>query len=59
VAVKRTNDSTLDFIRKRDGKVVSTNHVTVSANGKMMLINEKSVDAQGKPVHGRYRLDKQ
>jgi hypothetical protein len=59
VVVNRTNDSTLEFIRSRDGKVVTTNHVTVSANGKMMLVDEKGVDAQGNPVHALYVFDKQ
>jgi hypothetical protein len=59
MVVNRTNDSTLEFIRRRDGKVVATNHVTVSADGKTMLVDEKGVDAQGKPVQGLYVLDKQ
>src|SRR5688572_22715084 len=48
--VKRLNDSTLEFTRRRDEKVVATNHVTVSADGKTMLIDSNGVDAQGKPV---------
>jgi hypothetical protein len=59
VVVNRPNDSTLEFVRTRDRKVVTTNHVTVSANGKTMLVDEKGVDAQGKPVQSLYVLDKQ
>ena len=35
----------------RDGKVTSTERVTVSANGKTMQVEIKGADAQGKPVH--------
>jgi hypothetical protein len=57
--VKRINDSTLEFIRSRDGKVIATNHVTLSADGKMMRIDSRSVDAQGQPVQVLYVLDRQ
>jgi hypothetical protein len=59
MASKRINDRTVDLITTRDGKAVSTNHVTVSANGKTMRGDEKGVDAQGKPIQGFAVWDKQ
>jgi hypothetical protein len=59
VALKRISGRTVDFITTRDGKVVLTRRVTVSANGKTMRTDEKGVDAQGKPVQALYLSDKQ
>ncbi|MGD1096752.1 MAG: hypothetical protein ABSB35_32760, partial [Bryobacteraceae bacterium] len=49
-ATKRIDDRTVDFITRLNGKDVSTNHVTVSADGKTMRLSLKGTDAQGKPV---------
>ena len=55
---KRIDDRTVDFITTRDGKEVSTNHVTVSADSKTMRFSVKGVDAQGKPVQGLAVFDR-
>jgi hypothetical protein len=59
IAANKINDSTIDHITTRDGKVVLTRHVTVSANGKTMRDDIKGLDAQGKAVHGMELWDKQ
>jgi len=38
VSIKRVNDSTIDETDKRDGKVIGSAHITVSADGKTMTI---------------------
>jgi hypothetical protein len=55
----KINNSTLEHITTRDGKVVLTRHNTVSANGKTMRDDTKGVDAQGKPIQGFTLWDKQ
>jgi hypothetical protein len=59
LVMKRISDSAFDLITTRDGKVVSTNHVTLSADGKTMRGDIKGIDAQGKPVQGLELWDKQ
>jgi hypothetical protein len=58
-AMKKINDTTVDFIATRNGKVVSTIRATVSANGKAMRTDEKGVDADGKPVQDLEVFDRQ
>ena len=58
-AWKRINDSTGEFITTRDGKVVMTRHVMVSADGKTMRADIEGIDAQGKLVQGMELFDKQ
>jgi hypothetical protein len=55
--MKRINNSTLDMIMTRDGRVIMTQHWTV--RGKTMRGDYKGVDAQGKPVQGFELWDKQ
>ena len=59
VTTKRINDRAVDFITTNNGKVVSTNHVTVSANGKTMQLNAEGVNAQGQPVQSMIVYQKQ
>jgi len=59
VVTKRINDRTVDFITTRDGKEVSTNHVTVSPDGKTMRLSVKGMDAQGKPVQSVLVFERQ
>jgi len=59
VATTRIDERTVDFITTRDGKTVSTNHVTVSGNGETMRLDVKGVDPQGKPVQSLIVFDKQ
>jgi hypothetical protein len=57
--MKRINDSTREFVTTRDGKVTSTERVTMSANGKAMRVEITGADAEGKPVHSVSVWDKQ
>jgi hypothetical protein len=59
VASKRINDRTVELVTSRDGKEVSTTHVTVSSDGKTMRLATSGVDAQSKPVHSRAVYEKQ
>jgi hypothetical protein len=59
VASKRINDRTVDFITTRDGKEVSTTHITVNSNGKTMRLATHGTDARGKPVHSTAVFEKQ
>ncbi|MGA2397154.1 MAG: hypothetical protein ABSG30_03690 [Steroidobacteraceae bacterium] len=43
VSIKRIDDRTVDEIDKRDGKVISTEHMTVSADGKTMTVAWKDL----------------
>jgi hypothetical protein len=38
VSLKRVNDRSIDLTIKRDGKIVSVNHMTVSADGKTLTV---------------------
>jgi hypothetical protein len=43
VSLKRVDDHTIDETDKRDGKVISTEHMTVSADGKSMKVEWKDL----------------
>jgi hypothetical protein len=43
VSLKRIDGSTIDEIDKRDGKVIGTEHMTVSADGKSMKVEWKDL----------------
>jgi hypothetical protein len=49
VALKRIDDNTIDETDYRDGKVIGTEHMTVSANGKTMTVAWKDLlhDSKG------------
>jgi hypothetical protein len=38
MSLRKVNDKTLDYTEKRDGKVVTTGHVTISEDGKKMTV---------------------
>lgn len=46
VSIKRVDDNTIDETDKRDGKVIGSAHITVSADGKTMTVKFKDA------VHG-------
>jgi hypothetical protein len=43
----------------RNGKVIRSNHATVSADGKTVREVVKGVDAQGKPEESLFVFDRQ
>jgi hypothetical protein len=55
----RINERTVEFTTMRDGKEVTTQHVTVSPNGKTLRNAVKGTDAQGKPVQAVNVFQKQ
>jgi hypothetical protein len=57
--MKRINNRMLDLTTTRDGRVVSTEHCTVSTNGKTTRCDIRAVDAQGKRVRLLLLSDKQ
>jgi hypothetical protein len=59
VATKRVNALTVDFTNTREGKVVGTNHVTISKDGKTMTLHVKGTDAKGSPVESTIVFDRQ
>ena len=50
MVTKRLNERAVDMILSQGDKVVSTNHVTVSPDGKTMRLSITGVNAQGQPV---------
>jgi hypothetical protein len=58
-SVKQINDHTLQVTSKKDGKVVLTAHVVVSADGKSRTVTTKGTDAQGKKYESTAVYDKQ
>lgn len=53
IAVKQVDDKTVQFTRKKDGKVVSEATNTVSADGKTLTENFKVFPPAGEPVTGK------
>ena len=47
-AYKVVNDHTLDLTVKKDGKVVTTGRIVVSADGKTRTVNTSGTDSTGK-----------
>jgi hypothetical protein len=56
VAVKQVDDKTVQFTRKKDGKVVSEATATVSSDGKTLTREYKTFPPQGEPVTGKVVL---
>ncbi len=56
LAVKQLDDKTVQFTRKKDGKVIGEGTDTVSADGKSMITEFKVYPPQGEPVTGKVSL---
>jgi FlaG/FlaF family flagellin (archaellin) len=58
-AYKQVNDHTLDMTIKKDGKVIMTGKIVVSADGKTRTVTTSGTDAKGKKVKNTAVYDKQ
>ena len=58
-AYKQVSTHVLALTNKKDGKVVVTGRITVSADGKTRTLTTSLKDASGKPVHSSAVYDKQ
>ena len=58
VSLKRINASTVEYTRKRAGKVVQTATGVVSKDGKTRTITSTGVNAQGQKIHNVGVYDK-
>jgi hypothetical protein len=58
VSLKRINANTVEFTRKRAGKVVQTATSVVSKDGKTRTITSTGVNAQGEKIHNIGVYDK-
>ena len=56
LAVKQIDDRTVQFTRKKDGKVVGEATQTASADGKTIVVDFKQYPLQGDPVTGKVSL---
>ena len=56
---KRTNDRTLELTGKKDGKVVTTGTIVVSADGKSRTVHTTGTDSTGKKQKNTAVYDKQ
>ena len=56
---KKIDDHTLQFASKRNGTVVLTGRIVVSANGKTRTVTATATDPQGKKLTGTAVYDKQ
>jgi hypothetical protein len=56
---KKVNGNTMDLWNKKDGKVVTSGHIVVSADGKIRTVTTTGTDAAGKKVHATSVYDKQ
>jgi hypothetical protein len=56
---KKVNDHTTDLANKKDGKVVLTGRIEVSADGKSRTVTVSGTDAKGKKVKYTSVYDKQ
>ena len=56
---KKVNDHTLAISVKKDGKVVTTGHITVSADGKTRTVKTTAIAADGKKSSSPAVYDKQ
>ena len=59
VTRKRISPTTTEAVYLKGTKVITTNTVVVSADGKMLTATAKGVDAQGKPVNNVQVFTKQ
>jgi hypothetical protein len=55
----KVNAHTLKMVHKKDGKVVGTGSVVVSANGKTRTVTNNTTDAKGKKISSVAVYDKQ
>jgi len=58
VSLKRINANTVEYTRKRAGKVVQTATAVVSKDGKTRTITSTGVNAQGQKIHNVGVYDK-
>ena len=56
---KMIDEHTLDLTNKKSGKVITTGHVVVSANGKTRTLHLTGTDSSGKKVSSVSLYDKQ
>ena len=49
VAITRVDDSTVDQVIKRDGKITSRSRMAVSADGKTLTVTGNGVNGRGEP----------
>jgi hypothetical protein len=56
---KKINDRTLGLTGKKDGKVVTTGRIAVSADGKTRTVDVSATDSAGKKVKSTAVYDKQ
>ncbi len=54
LSVKQIDDKTVQFTRKKDGKVVSESTETVSSDGKTLVSEFKEYPPESKPIAGKY-----
>ena len=59
VSLKRVNANTVQFTRKRAGKVVQTATSVISKDGKTRTVTSTGVNAQGQKIHNIAVYDKQ
>ena len=58
-AYKKIDDSTLEFVGKRGGKVTVTGRVSHSADGKTRTVTSSVTDPKGKKIESTQIYDKQ
>ena len=56
---KKTDDHTLAFTVKKDGKTTATGRIVVAADGKSRMVIAKGADEQGKKSKEKVAYDKQ
>jgi hypothetical protein len=56
---KKINDRTLELEGKKDGKVVTTGRIVVSADGKSRTVSTSATDSTGKMMKSTAVYDKQ
>ena len=59
IARKRIDAHTVEFTRKKAGKVVVTGTIVVSKDGKTLTLTEKGVNAKGEKLSNTVVYDKQ
>jgi len=57
-SLKRVNPTTVEFTRKKAGKVVLTGSIVISADGKSRTVTTTGVNAQGQKVNNVAVYDK-
>lgn len=56
---KKINVNTLELTTKKDGKIVASGHIVVSADGKTRTVTTTGTDAAGKKTHTTGVYEKQ